>query len=231
MLKTILLLISLPAVVISLSLNLYFYRYLQKQNAVVEVVDGDTFQLASGKRVRLMGVDAPEYNRCGGKEARERLTGLIKNKVVQLKEEQEETFGRSLALVYLPDQTFLIAPISLISPMLINEIILKEGWARTDYRKNSKRNILTQALHDAQQKKIGIWSPLCRETPSSPLSPVSPSCTIKANIDKVTYKKFYHLPGCKQYNQVIIEKDIGEQYFCSEEEAQKAGFKKASGCP
>jgi len=37
------------------------------------VVDGDTFQLKLGKRVRLLGVDAPEYNRCGGKEAKEAL--------------------------------------------------------------------------------------------------------------------------------------------------------------
>jgi endonuclease YncB( thermonuclease family) len=30
---------------------------------VGEVVDGDMFQLASGKRFRLMGVDAPEYTK------------------------------------------------------------------------------------------------------------------------------------------------------------------------
>jgi hypothetical protein len=32
-------------------------------------------------------------------------------------------------------------------------------------------------------------------------------------------------------NQIVIEKDIGEKYFCSEEEAISAGFIKASGCP
>ena len=53
---------------------------------------------------------------------------------------------------------------------------------------------------------------------------------IKGNIDKATYEKFYHLPECKHYNQVIMELDIGEKYFCSEKEAKKAGFKKASGC-
>ncbi len=202
--------------IFSLGFNLYFYNQLQKQNTVVEVVDGDTFQLASGKRVRLIGVDAPEYDRCGGKEARQRLAELIQNKIVRLEEEQQETFGRSLALTYQNNK-------------LINEIILKEGWGRTDYRKNSQRDILTAAFHEAQQKKLGIWSPLCRET-STDVTNVT-NCLIKANIDKVTYQKFYHLPGCKHYNQIIIEKDIGEQYFCTEEEAQKAGFKKASGCP
>lgn len=216
MFKKIIFLFGFIILLVSVSFNLLFYRSIQKQNTVVEVVDGDTFQLVSGKRVRLIGVDAPEYNRCGGKEARARLTELIKNKIVQLKEEQQETFGRSLALVYTSTQ-------------FINELMLKEGWGRTDYRKNSKRDLLTTAFHEAQQKKLGIWSSLCRES-SSDITNVT-NCFIKANIDKVTYKKFYHLPGCKQYNQVIIEKDIGEQYFCSEEEAQKAGFKKASGCP
>jgi hypothetical protein len=178
-----------------------------------------------------MGVDAPEYNRCAGPEAKKHLADLILNKQVTLKESQQETFGRTLALVYLYPQTSLI---SLTSPTLINELILKQGWARTDYRKNSKREMLTAAFHQAQQKKLGIWSSLCRDYPDSPNklnNPNRPNCLIKANIDKVTYQKFYHLPNCKQYNQIIIEKDIGEGYFCTEEEAQKAGFKKASGCP
>ncbi len=198
----------------SLIFNFRSYQQIASQNLVVKVVDGDTFQLKSGKRVRLKGVDAPEYSRCGGKEAKERLSQLISNKKVKLTEETQEAYGRSLALVYYQN-------------ILINKIILEEGWGRTDYQKNSQRNILTAAFHQAQQNKIGIWSSLCREGPDQSVN----DCLIKGNIDKSTYDKFYHLPNCKQYNQIIIEKDIGEGYFCSEEEAIKAGFKKASGCP
>ena len=85
---------------ISTFFNFYLYRNHLEQNRVVEVVDGDTFQLKSGKRVRLLGVDCPEYNRCGGVESRNRLKELINNKVVILKEEHQEAYGRSLALVY-----------------------------------------------------------------------------------------------------------------------------------
>jgi micrococcal nuclease len=215
MLKNFIIFIFSLLSLISLVINFRFYQQTENQNIVVEVVDGDTFQLKSGKRVRLKGVDAPEYDRCGGKEAKERLTQLILNKKVKLTEETQESFGRSLALVYL-------------NGTLINKIILEEGWGRTDYQKNSQRTVLTAAFHQAQQDKIGIWSSLCRELPR--LTPSS-DCLIKGNIDKATYQKFYHLPGCKHYNQVIIEKDIGERYFCSEEEAIKAGFLKASGCP
>ena len=215
---------------ISSFLNLYFVKERGLSLTVSEVVDGDTFQLSSGKRVRLMGVDAPEYNRCGGKEARTLLTQLILNEQVIVEEGVQETFGRSLALVYTTKYFFM-------KDQLVNKIIMEKGWARPDYRKNSQREILTAAFHEAKNKNLGIWSPLCREAPNisqptqSPKSPQSSLCLIKANIDKATYKKYYHLPGCKQYNQIIMEKDIGEQYFCTEDEATRAGFLKSAGCP
>ena len=199
--------------VISLSLNFYFYKNIREQNRVADVVDGDTFQLASGKRVRLLGVDAPEYDRCGGPEAKEKLSSLIKDKVVDLKEEHQEAYGRSLALVYQNGR-------------FVNQEIMREGLGVPDYQKSSQRDLLTRTYHQARDSKKGIFS-LCKETGSPP----DPNCVIKGNIDKSTYEKFYHLPGCKQYGQVVIDKDIEEGYFCSEKEAQAAGFKKASGCP
>lgn len=200
---------------LSLALNFYFYSLFEKEKIVTEVVDGDTFQLASGKRVRLMGVDTPEYERCGGQEAKLELEKLISGQKVELREEVTEAYGRSLALVYLKGK-------------LINQIILEKGWGRTDYRKNSQREVLTAAFHLGQQNKLGIFSDLCRETETKP---PSADCLIKGNLDKDTYEKWYHLPSCSHYKQVIMEKDLGDHYFCSEKEARDAGFKKAAGCP
>lgn len=200
--------------VVSFGINLFFSYFFIQQYRVTEVVDGDTFQLSSGKRVRLMGVNAPEYNRCGGPEAKKLLQNLILNKYVFLAEEAQETFGRVLALVYTEKG-------------LINKIVIEEGWGRPDYRKNSQREILTAAFHEANKGEKGIYSSLCRvEAKNTP-----ESCYIKGNIDKNTYKKYYHLPECKQYNQIVLEKDIGEQCFKTEDEAVNAGFTKASGCP
>lgn len=211
---------------VSVIFNFSFTKEKILSQTVSEVVDGDTFQLTSGKRVRLMGVDAPEYNRCGGKEARELLSNLILKKQVIVEEEVQETFGRSLALVYTTKWYFL-------KDQLVNKIIMEKGWARPDYRKNTQREVLTTAFHTAKDNNIGLWSPLCRSSNTSNMSntPNLTNCLIKANIDKATYKKYYHLPGCKQYNQIIIEKDIGEQYFCTEDEATRAGFLKSAGCP
>lgn len=201
---------------ISLAFNVVFFQKINGENIVVRVVDGDTFQLKSGKRVRLMGVDAPEYDRCGGRQAKARLTELISGENVTLQEEVTESYGRSLALVYVDNQ-------------FINKIILEEGWGRTDYRKNSQREVLTSAYHEAQVNKLGIFSDLCREEMGSE-NPKG-DCVIKGNIDLSTYDKFYHLPGCPHYDEIVLDKDRGEGYFCSEEEAAKEGFRKASGCP
>jgi len=43
-------------------------------------------------------------------------------------------------------------------------------------------------------------------------------------------KKTYHSPGCSEYERMVVELDIGEQWFCSEEEARKAGFTKSEHC-
>jgi endonuclease YncB( thermonuclease family) len=196
---------------ISLTANLYFYLHLREENRVVEVVDGDTFQLVSGKRIRLMGVDAPEYDRCGGKEAKEKLTSLILGKTIILKEETKEAYGRSLSLVYQGKN-------------FINEMMLVEGWGRPDYRNNSQRDVLTASYHKARNGKKGIFSGRCQEKDAY-------DCDIKGNIGQSTYEKFYHLPSCLHYDEVVIDKDRGEQYFCTEQEAVAAGFLKASGCP
>lgn len=196
----------------SVLLNINFFTKISGENKVVEVVDGDTFQLKSGKRVRLMGVDAPEYDRCGGQQARERLASLILNKKVVLKEEVQETFGRTQALVYSGND-------------FINKIMISEGWAVPDYRKNSQRDVLTQSYHTAKNNQQGIFGALCRE------SQANPECNIKGNIDLASGKKFYHLPECPHYNQIVIDSYRGEQYFCNENEAQAAGFLKSSTCP
>ena len=107
--------VLLSAIVISsLVLNLFFWHKFKSQNLVVQVADGDTFQVKSGKRVRLLGVDAPEYDYCAGPEAKKRLQELIEGKIVTIKEETKETYGRFLALVY-------------VDGTLVNEVMLETG--------------------------------------------------------------------------------------------------------
>ena len=51
-------------------------------------------------------------------------------------------------------------------------------------------------------------------------------CSIKGNINKKG-RRIYHLPGQENYADIVITAEKGERYFCSEEEAVNAGWRKA----
>ncbi len=55
-------------------------------------------------------------------------------------------------------------------------------------------------------------------------------CVIKGNISYKTGEKIYHLPGCPNYKSTKIDTRYGERWFCTEEEAVKAGWRKAYNC-
>lgn len=54
-------------------------------------------------------------------------------------------------------------------------------------------------------------------------------CTppIKGNISYNTGEKIYHVPGQEYYNDTIIDLSDGERWFCTEQEAQAAGWRRS----
>ncbi|NSX87672.1 hypothetical protein G6L86_18880 [Agrobacterium tumefaciens] len=54
-----------------------------------------------------------------------------------------------------------------------------------------------------------------------------PSCTIKGNVSIDTGERIYHVPGQHYYEATKISFRYGERWFCSEEEARAAGWRKA----
>lgn len=133
-----------------------FNRFLK----VKHVIDGDTFWIdegsKKGKKVRLIGIDAPESRKSQnkdvefyGKEASNYLKNRLKGKKVKLVQDVSTTdrYRRILAYVYLEDGTF------------INEELLREGYARV-YTfppdvKYAQRFLKLQK--QAQQQKKGLW--------------------------------------------------------------------------
>lgn len=201
-------------VLVSLALNGYFIVNKNREMTVIEVHDGDTFTLGSGDRVRLLGINAPELGNCGATESAYLLKSLVLNKVVKITEDKRDNYGRKMGLVW-------------VGGTLINEEILKTGWARPNYDPNSRSEELKKAYKYASDNKIGVNSSLCKKVNPTPQNK---NCVIKGNIDKGTGEKFYHLSSCRHYNQIVLDLDIGEGFFCSEKEAQKEGFKLASDC-
>ena len=52
-------------------------------------------------------------------------------------------------------------------------------------------------------------------------------CDIKGNISQNTGERIYHVPGQRYYAETRISRHYGEQWFCSEDEARKAGWRKS----
>jgi len=51
---------------------------------VTRIIDGDTFETETGEKVRLIGINAPEISDIFGQEAKQYLSDLIENKIVEL---------------------------------------------------------------------------------------------------------------------------------------------------
>lgn len=202
----------------SLFLNLYFLNKsqstLNSQTGilVIEVLDGDTVLLEGKVKLRLRDVDAPELEFCGGEEAKNLLTDLVKDKRVTIKEQIIDTWGRPMALVYHGET-------------LVNAEMLKKGWVRYHHDQGSVAKELKEIADKAKSEEIGIYGKCMQKENLE-----NPNCNIKGNIDKNSDNRLYYLPGCAQYNFTIVEKDLGEDWFCTEKEAQNAGFTKAKTC-
>lgn len=82
------------------------------------IIDGDTFELWDGTKVRLIGIDAPEKDEYCSEPARQRLISLISGKNVYIKKDVSDTdkYQRLLRYVYV-GETF------------VNFTLVDEGYA------------------------------------------------------------------------------------------------------
>lgn len=59
------------------------------------------------------------------------------------------------------------------------------------------------------------------------VTPPDASCTIKGNISVSSGERIYHVPGQAFYDETEISPEYGERWFCTEDEATEAGWRKA----
>lgn len=196
--------------ILSLGINLYYFFRERNMNIVVKVVDGDSLDLSDGRRIRLLGIDAPEREKCAAYKAKEKLIQLALNKRIRLRNVVTDDYGRILANVY-------------VGNILVNKILVAQGLAKFVYVKSPVYEEMKKAQDYARSQKLGIYSPACRKT-----SPQLVGCDIKGNNREG--KKTYHLPNCPNYKEVIIDESYGDQWFCTEDEAIAVGFQKTHGC-
>lgn len=86
---------------------------LQGPTTVERIIDGDTFVLDGGERVRIIGVDAPEVGEPYADRATAFLAALIEGRpiFVEFDVAERDAFGRLLAYVYVeaPDGAWVAA--------------------------------------------------------------------------------------------------------------------------
>ena len=183
---------------------------------VTKVDDGDSIAATRGgdslvTYFRLMNVDAPDLGQCGYAESKKTLTDLIEGKQVNLDIFENDKYNRPLIIVRLGD-------------IIANEYIVSSGWARYKSGLSSISTTLQKISAQNKIKQIGVFNPNCLQ----PVNPANSECVIKGNVNNS--HKIYFLPGCGTYSTVDLALDQGDQWFCTEEEAQAAGFVKSQNC-
>lgn len=100
-------LVLLPLLVVicgSLVVSTGAYGQTDLESRVSKVLDGDTFTLSGqSRRIRVWGLDAPEWNHQSGAAATATLRQLISGKRLRCGVVDIDRYGRLVAQCFLPD--------------------------------------------------------------------------------------------------------------------------------
>jgi len=199
---------------------------------VVRVIDGDTIVVVIDGleyRVRYIGINTPETVdprkpvEYYGREASQRNRELVEGQTVELEKDVSETdqYGRLLRYVWVDGD-------------MVNAILVREGYARVStYPPDVKyQELFLDLEREAREAERGLWTGCFGPSPtvegericdySGTSEPV-----IKGNISKTTDEKIYHVPGGEFYDATVIDEAAGERWFCAEQEATEAGWRRS----
>lgn len=119
------------------------------------VYDGDTVQLADGRRVRLLNINTPEIGterkrgEPGGEQARRALQALTGKRRIRLESDLEryDKYGRTLAYLFTEDGIH------------VNLTLVQQGWAIANVHPPNLKyaDAILAAQREAEREKRGIW--------------------------------------------------------------------------
>ncbi|MDI6726556.1 MAG: thermonuclease family protein [Smithellaceae bacterium] len=116
---------------------------------VSKVIDGDTIQLDDGRKVRLLGINAPEKREPYNQKAKRFVESRVIARDVRLEydQEREDAYGRLLAYAHT-------------GRYMLNEQLVQEGLAHVmtigANRKHERRLLAAQG--EAKKKRRALWS-------------------------------------------------------------------------
>lgn len=190
-----------------------------------KVIDGDTIHIWEHK-IRMYGYDAPESEQtcqrqnktyeCGT-AATEGLVQLTVGQTVQCQTTDKDRYGRWIATC-------------LVKGTDVGAWMVGKGLA-VAYRRYSTAYVADEEA--AEAKGLGLWAgPFVmpwdwrRGKRLAKGSTASQACDIKGNITK-SGEHIYHTKDSPWYGRTKINEAQGEHWFCSEQEAQAAGWRPA----
>ncbi len=190
---------------------------------VAEVIDGDTIRL-EGKPVRLDGIDAPEARQeceepdrrsysCGNAATRF-LADRIGEQQVTCEILGKDAYGRAIGACRTENVD-------------LNAEMVRSGWALA-FRRYSERYVREE--QQAEAAGAGLWAGTFdppwewRAVIAAEAAPGD--CVIKGNISR-SGEFIYHMPFQQHYDRTQIDEDAGERWFCSQDEALAAGWRRA----
>ncbi len=201
------------------------------------VIDGDTIEI-HGERIRFNGIDAPESRqlcqdaqgqdyRCGQVASNALDRFLSQSRPTRCDFVERDRYGRFVGNCYRADGASVAS------------WLVRNGHAMDWPRYSDGAYADDQAA--AKAERLGIWAGTFQppwdwraaqnESGASPIVPLvstpqTSGCNIKGNISKKG-ERIYHVPGQKYYDKTVISEGEGERWFCSEDEARKAGWRKS----
>jgi endonuclease YncB( thermonuclease family) len=197
---------------------------------VARVVDGDTLNV-EGLGVRLHGIDAPETAQsckdaqgrdyACGEQATRRLRALAEGRRVACEGREFDQYRRFIAVCRIGD-------------VEINRTLVAEGhaWAFVRFSQDyvaverearaARRGVFASANMSPWDFRSGAWS-----TAQSAAQASRPDCPIKGNVSR-TGERIYHMPWQRDYGRIRMDQGDGKRWFCTEVEAEAAGWRKAA---
>ena len=202
-------------------------------------LDGDSLSV-SGLSVRLFGIDAPELkqtcSRAGtvwncGEQAKAQLQSLVEGRQVHCVKKTIDDYGRAVSICS-------------VEGVDLGKTMVSFGWAVSFSRYGT---LYESDQLEAKTARLGIWDSdfelpqdyrarnrQAEYSPTRPAPVAQPArparapqtasfsgCVIKGNRNR-RGQWIYHLPGMPYYG-----KTRAEEWFCTEAEAQAAGYRRA----
>jgi endonuclease YncB( thermonuclease family) len=196
---------------------------------VTHVADGDSIHVALDRggeiEVRLAEVDAPEHGQPYGDEARAALRDLVADAQVSLAIQDVDRHGRIVARVHTARVDVCQEMVRVGAAWAYRQYLRDERLLALEAEARTAHRGLWQ-LPESQRIAPWEWRHAAQTRPPAPSTQAGVDCLIKGNVNS-RGERIYHVPGQRYYRDTQISVANGERWFCTEDEARAAGWRRA----